>query len=570
MNLGPTRARRHDESGVVAILVAMLSLLVLMFAAFAVDLGMQINRKHQLNDTLDAAAQAGAYALPGNTNQARAEALAFAKAHDETEVGALEPNVDFWCVIASKEVGGLYVIEPSQLPSTCWPGPAPYVVGSGYGGTGKLISCGAELCAIPCVAPILNVGVPAISCNTIRVYQGRDVPFAFAPAGGIPLGGTGTLVSVACKGSCGTVAPNPMDVAIVADRTGSMSSSDVDAMEKGILELLEQMTPQQQYVALGTIGRASAGSTPSGEPGASCPSSPGGSTTSGTWVPVPFSDNYLNKPGQRNDGSALVKGVKCLSNQSSTGTALASPMKAAARYLLGLESNNLGALPTRSDAPTKVLILETDGQPNESPATTGSTSLDQPGDVFSHNKDTLPPVITPGGTTTTTTGSVPNVKTTITTRINETYTYVGGTNACNNLSAVAADAKARNVLVITVAYNLAGAACDDSDPGNSNNSPGTTVTDLVVGNTTYKTQTVKYYKRPPVSAPLTSILAGAASAAAGVPSLAESDCSSSAERAAENADGDYFFCAASGSDMGPIFTTALSQVSKGIKLMKLP
>jgi hypothetical protein len=65
-------------------------------------------------------------------------------------------------------------------------------------------------------------------------------------------------------------------------------------------------------------------------------------------------------------------------------------------------------------------------------------------------------------------------------------------------------------------------------------------------------------------------LAAAASPVNGVPSVANSDCSTAAEQAAENADGDYFFCAASGSDMATIFRTALSQTSKGIKLMKLP
>ncbi len=561
--------RSRDEAGVVAILVAVLSVLILMFAAFAVDIGMQVNRRHQLNDTLDAAAQAGAYALPGSTSTARSEALAFAAKHDPSETGPLEPNIDFWCVVGSKKVGSIYVIEPSQIPSTCYPGPAPYTINSNYGTSGLRIACSSLLCAIPCETPITNLGIPKVACNTIRVYQGRDVPFAFAPAGGITKGHTGNVVSVACKGSCGTVAPNPMDVVIVADRTGSMAKKDVQDMGKGILAMLEKMTPSQQYVALGTIGRSDSPTTPTSEPGGSCPINPGSSTTSGTWVPVPFSDNYLNNGGQAYGNSAVVHGVKCLDNKSSgTGTALAAPMKAAARYLLGLAPNNLSSLPTRSNAPTKVLILETDGQPNEQPATSGSIDLDVPGDVFSKYNDSVGPVITPGGVTTTTTGSGLNQKTTITTRVYEDYTYVGGTNACNNLLAVAEQAKMRNVLVITVAYNLSGTRCDDSDPGNS--STTTKTTDSVAGLVTYETETVKRYKRPVVSAAVTNVLASAASAAEGLPSVANSDCSTTAEQAAENADGDYFFCAATGSDMGPIFTTALSQVSKGIKFMRLP
>ena len=48
------------------------------------------------------------------------------------------------------------------------------------------------------------------------------------------------------------------------------------------------------------------------------------------------------------------------------------------------------------------------------------------------------------------------------------------------------------------------------------------------------------------------------------------NCATAAGRATENSDGDYFFCGASGVDMAPIFKTALSQVSKGIKLIKMP
>ena len=64
-------------------------------------------------------------------------------------------------------------------------------------------------------------------------------------------------------------------------------------------------------------------------------------------------------------------------------------------------------------------------------------------------------------------------------------------------------------------------------------------------------------------------LAQAASPANGLPSAAESDCSTVALRDAENADGDYLFCGASGTDMAPIFRTALTQASKGIKLVRL-
>ena len=183
-----TLRRKRDELGVVAIIAALLAVVLLMFAAYAVDIGMQVNRKHQLNDTLDAAAQAGAYNLPGNSLQAKTDALAFALAHDPTETGSLKPNVDFWCVVASKLTSGVYQPDSTQMPSTCYPGTAPYTSGVNYKATGLKTNCSTKLCAIPCVEPASNTGTPKIACNTIRVFQGRAVPFGFAPAGGIDEG----------------------------------------------------------------------------------------------------------------------------------------------------------------------------------------------------------------------------------------------------------------------------------------------------------------------------------------------------------------------------------------------
>src|SRR5918994_3532579 len=170
--------RRRDESGAVAIIVGLLAVLLLMFAAFAVDIGLQVNRKHQLQETLDAAAQAGAFELPGSANTARTEALEFAAAHDPTETGTLAPNVDFWCLVASKLTSGTYQPQPWDIPSTCYPGTGPYTAGANYKTTGRKVACSAVLCAIPCVGPTPNTATPKGACNTIRVYQGRDVPFA--------------------------------------------------------------------------------------------------------------------------------------------------------------------------------------------------------------------------------------------------------------------------------------------------------------------------------------------------------------------------------------------------------
>ena len=60
-------------------------------------------------------------------------------------------------------------------------------------------------------------------------------------------------------------------------------------------------------------------------------------------------------------------------------------MKSAARYVLGLTPNNLGSLPVRSHPARNAIIFETDGQPNESNITTGTTALSSSGDIGSTN-----------------------------------------------------------------------------------------------------------------------------------------------------------------------------------------
>jgi hypothetical protein len=280
-----------------------------------------------------------------------------------------------------------------------------------------------------------------------------------------------------------------MDVALVADRTGSMSPANLTAMKDGMNSTLLTMSTSQQYVALGTIHRSNP--IPNG-----CQTNPSGSATAGPWIPVPFSNDY-NKPGPpitTDASSPLRKAISCLATSSGNGTYLAAPMKAAARYVLGKDPNNLSALPARAGTPRKAIILETDGQPQESNIA-GVTAINTPGDI---------------GTT--------NVF-----------------NACKNLMAVAADAKLKDVLIITVGF---GSANTDSC-GN-----GLLVRD--------------------------ALAASASEKSPGVPSTASNDCQTPAKRDAENKDGDYFFCAASGQELGPIFVSAINAISSNSRLVRIP
>ncbi|MGO4250560.1 pilus assembly protein TadG-related protein [Paenarthrobacter sp. RAF54_2] len=469
-----SRAAGEDEpanqGGASIIIFALMVPLLFGALALALDFGKLAYERQDLSNALDAAALAGAGSLPNDPAAAQSAAISYANTNDPQA----NPTITFRCLVAS--TGTAKTVAAGQVPNVCDPG------------TTSGAKCNETLCSIPCIPAGTH------TCNTIIVTASKDVPFAFAPVIGVNTGNTGSLVSVACKGSCGSQIPNPMDVVMVADRTGSMSTADRNAMVAGIKSTLQTMTKEQQYVALGTIGRSAT------SPG-SCITSPSSNETTGPWLPVPFSNNYTNNPATPgavpplNTSSTLVGGLNCL-NSSSTGTYLAAPLKSAARYALGLTPNNLGSLPVRSTPARKAIILETDGEPNETTISGSSTSLSNSNDIGNSN----------------------------------------GTTACNNLKDVATNAKNQGLLIITVAF------------GGANSATCATGGDYV-----------------------RNVLAAASSPkAAGVPSTASNDCSTAALRTTENADGDYFFCAATGAEMGPIFASAINAISTNSRLIRLP
>jgi hypothetical protein len=104
-------------------------------------------------------------------------------------------------------------------------------------------------------------------------------------------------------------------------------------------------------------------------------------------------------------------------------------------------------------------------------------------------------------------------------------------NSCNNASQAATDAKAAGVTVVTIAYDVSSAWCGS-----------------------------KY---------LLDQLASMASPVNGVASTSNG-CDSPAKVAAENADGDNFFCAAQPSDLASIFQTTAVTIAGSSKLIWMP
>ena len=542
------RWSRTRERGATAVVIALCLVLVLAAAAMSFDTANLALKRQSLQNLTDAAAQAGAVYLrddPKNLSGARQASFDYAYSYDKSFTLA---DVSLYCIVSS--TGATKDISPGNIGPVCDP----------LTTAGKV--CDEYLCAIPC-------NLTGASCNAIKITKQENVPFYFAPAIGIPSGSTGAVTSISCAKSCGSGGiPNPLDIAIVADRTPSMSDQDFDAMKNGIAAGLATMTPEYQFVTLGTINRSNISPTD-----ADCLTSQGapialvnnkvpnyytpGGARIGDWMPLDFSNNYLtgalgNPVGTRTliqtkNKNNLGYQVKCMDHVSTAnlmvgntnvskfpwGTSLAAPLKAAAQTLLFPNSSNLANLTTgraqlTSAPPKKWVIFETDGQPDEtmgynaSPSKSGNT-VTTPGYQDGNNSA--------GSTDVLTLGQEP-------TALSPSNDVLG----CQNLVDVATSAKklGNDVNIIMIAYGAA--------------------TTATCGTVNKKTVYVK------------DQMAAAASPVNGSPSLADKSCTSvNGAPAAENADGDYFFCASTAADLQSIFKTAIGMASSpNTKFVRMP
>lgn len=639
-----------------AIIVAALSVVLFGVAALAVDIASQVDQKQEVRNQLDAAATAAAYYLdPGQSSlaQAVAQATAF---YQKNGAGTLDPsNIDFWCVVAKDPTKD----QPAwlQVPGVCNPdgkSSEPQFPMDAYQGETRAydgrtfdMTCNATMCAIPCglnatpangwdpgnsLISASPVRSKPITCNTIRIGAARDVPFAFAPVIGVDKGSTGAQVAVACRGVCGQIAPNPMNVVVVTDRTASMGTANMNALVSGVKSMLMVMSPEQQYVSLAVIGRS--GKTRRSDQ-TTCTNLKNASNTSGLWVATKFTNDYLKSDrSDVNTSSELVTALNCLPSQQSSGTYLASPLKAAARYVLGYDADsyNISSLENgvpRTGTVRNVIIFETDGQPF--PSGTGSDncgSVSLTGyvsgcgdgyDVFS-NKDTtdITSISAPQPSTSSAVGSSYGSQYCEGSWRNQTCynlsynlrqaTGTGmsaGDRDCQNFIDVANNFKAEDPtnMIVTVGFNLGATSCGSgaSSPttwlsgiapqsGSWGSTTGTQERDCVADTSkdgsspsealTVKTNTCKvalsltYTKltSPDTSRLVTQTLAAGSGSEEDGPGLDDNGdhCATDESREVENTDDDLFFCAATGDQMAAIFQTIATKLTTGVKLINLP
>lgn len=526
------------ERGAVAIVVALMIIVVMASAALGVDIGKLVYERQQLQNALDAAATAGAMHLPEDPAAAILDAQKFASDNMVgANLGSITPNIALRCVTSFN----------ATTNSPDW---ATVVAICGI--TSKsfdILDCNEQVCSVPCTV--------AFHCNTIVVKHNKQVLYSFGPAIGIPTGNTGTITSAACRGVCGTVTPNPLDVVVMADRTPSMvdgwdggsyttPTGSFSSMKAGIVDMLGSMNQDQQYVAFGTIAISVPTSTDKAAPPnggnafsdatyVTCTSSgctptwtKGGKKYhfNGSWVPVGFTNKYtktdaagvtsmdttstlyktvnnldFSGPDEKVDYPNADTGKKTSSNE---GTHLASALKGAARYLLSVDPTTDAGLPLRPvefGTPRKVIIFETDGSPSEiftsdSSAVTLGNSLDI--------------------------GVAGN----------------GNKQSCDNLSAIASQAKAANIMIITIGVGAVNKATCGTSGGKT------------------------LYVRDVLAAAASPTKAGKASDAY--------DCTLSGKTTAENTDQDNYFCAATSADLKNVFIAAMGSLTKTSKLMALP
>ena len=520
---GPSIAR--NDEGATMVIVAVLSIVLLGAAAMAIDISRFTYQRQLTQNALESGAQAGAFYLPASPNAAIAAARSAARFVDAQS----NPTITPYCVVPYTGVvpntTNAKTFDTSTVSSYCTPGVTAAQLSTAY----AAVRCNSVICSLPCT--LISGAAPAgVSCNTLGLAETRAVNYLFGPAMKVfsaSFGGS-THIAAACRGSgCAASAPNPMNVVVLTDRTGSLSDTNLTAMIAAIRSMLKVMTPAQQFVALSTLGPslppAATTGTTCAKVGRTLPASKN-NTVGSIWVPIDFTNDYLTGPGVLNTTSTLTKwGLNCMDPAlgnvtKSSGTFLAAALKYAARYLLGIDKNNLINLPsTRSTPITKAIIFETDGAPQES----------------TEFLETKPPA--------------QSTFTTTSTQVLESNTFPwnsSATTACDNFKQVAARAKAQGILIITVGFNVAGKACGSQS--------------------------------------IPAVLAAAASAnSSGVPSAASATgaCTTTAitvngvsttDVAVENSDGDYFYCAAGGSDMAGIFASAFSQLVARSRFIALP
>lgn len=329
------RRRREGERGQALVLFVIFLVMILSTLALIINGGMVRRSQTEQRKALDAGALAGAASLPTNPTQARADALRFALLN-HPGLTASNVTITFRCIVGDRNNDGQR--DAADVPAVCDPG------------SGALWTCEAGRCVAVC-----NPFQWGRTCNTVVVNGTVNTDYELDEVTGVE-GQTTNLEAAACAGLCGADPAVPLDVGIVLDRTGSMSSGDLTNVKTAAQSMLRLFDPNLQRVGMAVLGpsQTSADCSGTGNPRGLAASS------GGTWVVVPYptnrslSNDYLRANGTLNTDSQLVRTIQCL-NHSRVGTNLGDPLLAMASILRTRGRANV----------TKGIIFMTDGAANK-------------------------------------------------------------------------------------------------------------------------------------------------------------------------------------------------------------
>ncbi|MGD0204932.1 MAG: vWA domain-containing protein [Dehalococcoidia bacterium] len=267
----------RQEFGQGLVLAALVMIVILGFAAMAVDVGYWFSQKGEVQNAVDAAALAGARELPNNYQQAQAKAREYLLKNGVDTTKGDTITITFRCTSTYQ------------------------------------VACD----------PTTN------HWDTIVVSVQRQVQAWFARVFDIQHALVGDVHAAGCNGPCGGAAYQPADVVQILDRSSSMTSTDMTNVKNAAKALLEYFQPSLQHVGLAVLGPSSTTTI------CSSPNAGGlgiAAATGGEWLPVLLMSDYQNSNGTLNTNSLLVKTINCLNN-SQVQTDLGEPMKAATDYL---------------------------------------------------------------------------------------------------------------------------------------------------------------------------------------------------------------------------------------------
>ena len=266
------------EGGQIIVLFALSIVVMFVFAAIVVDLGVLRNNKQTLVNSVDAAALAGGTVMPvdgsdttldANGKTPRQAAYDLIKATliaNYGTLGASQYQITYRCLIGIDKSTPAKPNVIRDVPIVCDPSHSLNWNGSTTVAQKQAFFTGAGNTRSSSCDPFAGD-----KCNTVVVQAATDTSYSFGRVVGVNSGSSGAIQSAACNGPCGQPPSTPVDLVMIIDRTGSMQTSAdpsgtavTSAAAKAVLGVYD---PSLQRVALGLLGPSSTTETCNGTGG---------------------------------------------------------------------------------------------------------------------------------------------------------------------------------------------------------------------------------------------------------------------------------------------------------------